>query len=91
VDAQGRILRLSAGEVEISPRQGWRSPTTNVTYPVAWRLRVPEVGLEIEIEPYLEEQEVDLSVRYWEGAVFGAGVKGDEKISVEGYLELAGY
>jgi predicted secreted hydrolase len=52
---------------------------------------VPSAQIELEIEPYLHDQEVDLSVRYWEGAVRAIGTAEDEPLSANGYLELAGY
>jgi predicted secreted hydrolase len=43
------------------------------------------------VQPYLEEQEIDRTVRYWEGAVRVAGTAGGAQIDGQGYLELAGY
>ena len=60
-------------------------------YPVAWRLRVPSAGISLEIQPYLADQELNVSVRYWEGAVRGTGAGPDGSLAAEGYLELAGY
>jgi predicted secreted hydrolase len=42
----------------------------------------------LRIKPLLDDQEMDLSVRYWEGAV--AVYEGDVLVG-RGYLELAGY
>jgi predicted secreted hydrolase len=49
-------------------------------------LQVAEVGLDLEVQALLDEQLMDHSVRYWEGAV---GVSGSHRGS--GYLELSGY
>ncbi len=52
----------------------------------AWRLQVAEAGLDLEVQALLDEQLMDHSVRYWEGAV---AVSGSHRGS--GYLELSGY
>ncbi len=91
VDATGRRERLGAGDVELEVLERWRSETTGVSYPVAWKLRVPRAGLELEVRPRLRDQEIDLSVRYWEGAVAVEGRSRGAAVAGAGYLELAGY
>ena len=41
--------------------------------------------------PYLEDQELDVSVRYWEGAMRVEGSFGGDDITGHGYLEMTGY
>jgi predicted secreted hydrolase len=91
VDADGESRRLAAGDVRLTAVDYWRSARTGIRYPVAWRLEVPSEDAVLEIVPYLEDQEVDLSVRYWEGAVRVAGNQGASRLTGHGYLELAGY
>jgi predicted secreted hydrolase len=91
VSADGRRTRLAAQDVLLTPLAEWRSPATGVHYPVAWRLEVPSSGIELEIRPYLDDQELALSVRYWEGAVHAEGRGPLGPLMAEGYLELAGY
>lgn len=91
VDPNGRRTRLAADDAELTPLREWRSDTTGVRYPVAWRLHIPRLTLDLKIEPYLDQQELVLSVRYWEGAVFADGTGRDGPIAAQGYLELAGY
>ena len=45
----------------------------------------------LEIEPYVVDQELDLSVRYWEGAVKVAGTRWGAPAKGNGYVELVGY
>jgi predicted secreted hydrolase len=90
VDSDGvTTRRLAAGDVETTVLGWWTSPETTVRYPIRWRLRVPSAGLDLVIEPYIPNQELKLSVRYWEGAVRAAPASGGPE--GEGYLELAGY
>jgi predicted secreted hydrolase len=91
VSADGVRTRLRAEDVALTAVGQWTSRATGVRYPVAWRLAVPAAGIELEIEPYLEDQELALSVRYWEGAVHADGRGPMGPMTAEGYLELAGY
>ncbi len=90
-DAAGRTTRLDAADALLEPTREWTSPATGVRYPVAWRLRLPRENLELAIEPRLDQQELDLSVRYWEGAVSVRGESSSGEVRGVGYLELAGY
>lgn len=91
VSADGIRTRLRAEDVALTVLGQWTSRATGVRYPVAWRLALPGLGIELEIQPYLEEQELALSVRYWEGAVHADGQGPRGPLTAEGYLELAGY
>ena len=77
--------------VSITAIDHWTSPATGARYPIAWRLGLQEPSLTLEIRPYLNDQELDLTVRYWEGAVRGNGRGPGGPIEAQGYLELAGY
>ena len=76
--------------VAFTPLRTWRSPRTGVTYPVA--MRVIAGGAEYELEPLMDDQELDARAStgnlYWEGAV-RARRAGRE--AGRGYLELTGY
>lgn len=91
VAGEDGVRQLDADDVALEATRYWRSPGTRVDYPIGWRLRVPALELDVEVEPYLPNQEVDLSVRYWEGAVRVRGMAGVSPIRGNGYLELAGY
>lgn len=91
VDARGERTPLGAADVELEPRRRWRSPHTGIEYPVEWRLRIPREGIVLDVAPRLDDQELDLSVRYWEGAVSADGRSRGEPLRALGYLELAGY
>ena len=92
VDGAGHGRRLGRDDVELTPIDYWSSPRRGTRYPIAWRLEVPSAQLALEVRPYVPDQELDLSVRYWEGAVRGGGTgPGGSQVSADGYLELAGY
>jgi predicted secreted hydrolase len=87
----GERRSYAVGEFTFEPRRWWTSPKTKVKYPVAWSIELPAEDLSLEIRPRLDDQELDLTVRYWEGAVTATGRGRSGAIRAEGYLELAGY
>jgi predicted secreted hydrolase len=89
VDRAGASRRLDAAAVELVPGRVWTSARTGAAYPVEWRLAVPSEDLDLVITPQLDDQELDLTVRYWEGAI--KAIDTASSITAEGYLELAGY
>ena len=91
VARDGRRVRLAADGVELETLESWTSAATGVRYPAAWHLVVPSEHIDLTVRPYLNEQEIDLSVRYWEGAVRGTGRSEEGDVTAEGYVELAGY
>ncbi|MGZ8955302.1 MAG: lipocalin-like domain-containing protein [Methylovulum sp.] len=78
-------------DVTITTLDSWKSPHSEITYPSRWRLSVPSQSLELEIVPLINDQELNVSYRYWEGAVKVTGTKQGKPISGQGYVELAGY
>lgn len=86
----GSKQTLAGDDVAIDVTRRWQSPRGG-TYPAGWRLRVPEVNLSLAIEPLLADQELELAVRYWEGAVTVSGQHGGHPVGGHGYVELTGY
>ena len=88
--ADGGVRVLKPSEVSFSALRRWRSPRTGAEYPVA--VRVQAGPLVLELEPLMDDQELDARAStgtvYWEGAVRG---KQGEKDAGRGYLELTGY
>jgi len=91
VDRDGRTRRVSATAVSLTVLHRWTSPETGATYPALWRLRVPEEGLDLLVEPWIPNQEMRTSFVYWEGAVRVSGTRGGQPLRGQGYVELTGY
>jgi predicted secreted hydrolase len=91
VRADGTVARLAHDDVRIEVMDRWRSEHTNAIYPSGWRLSVPSASLDLRLRPELRDQEMDHSVRYWEGAVSVEGTRAGEPIRGHGYVELTGY
>jgi len=77
--------------VELQPLGEWISPHTRDRYPTGWRLRLPAEKFDLTVTPKVADQEMRLTVRYWEGAVAVSGQAGDRAISGQGYLEMTRY
>ncbi|MGD2145490.1 MAG: lipocalin-like domain-containing protein [Anaerolineae bacterium] len=91
IGPEGEKQSLSLEDFEIGIRSTWQSPHTGAAYPSRWRVTVLDAALDIEIEPYLPDQELDVSYAYWEGAVEFQGQRAGQAVSGEGYVELTGY
>ncbi len=90
VDRQGYSTPLGAEDVTIEVLAYWDSPLGG-RYPAAWRILCPLLDLDLQLEPVLEDQELNTTPRYWEGAVDAMGKKGGVAIDGRGYAELTGY
>lgn len=82
---------LNFSDVAIKVLDYWKSPHSNITYPSKWHLSIPRLGLELNISPLINNQELNVTYRYWEGAVSIKGKKNNQHISGQGYVELTGY
>ena len=91
VEADGSPRLLAPGEVEIQVLSHWKSPETTAVYPSAWRVVIPSAGLDLQLRPWLESQEMNLRIVYWEGAVRVEGVSQGVEVQGHGYVELTGY
>jgi predicted secreted hydrolase len=84
-------ISLNQQQVKIHSKDHWKSPHSKIIYPSQWRMEIPVLGLELEVVPLISDQELNVSYRYWEGAVRVTGTKNGKPVSGQGYVELAGY
>jgi predicted secreted hydrolase len=89
--ADNSKISLKEHDVTIKTLNSWKSPHSKITYPSRWHLAVPGQNLEVEVNPLINDQELNVSYRYWEGAVSVNGTKNGKPISGQGYVELTGY
>jgi predicted secreted hydrolase len=90
VDAHGGSRSLDFDAINLEATGSWSSPT-GVEYPSGWRISIADEDLALEVTPVLLEQEMDVTFRYWEGAVRVAGTSGGRPVTGVGYVELTGY
>lgn len=89
VQPDGDYEVLERDDFELEPTRRW-TDRTGSTWPVAWRVRVPDGGLDLEVRPTFDEQRWYASFGYWEGAV-SVVEAGTQQPVGRGYLELSGY
>src|SRR6266550_7572932 len=89
-DRQQRQTTFARDGVRFEPLRKWRSPRTNVEYPVSFRVFAGD--FDFTLEPLFDDQEEDarasVGAIYWEGAV--RAVRNGASLG-RGYLELTGY
>ena len=91
ISPEGETMALSEEDFLISTQGKWKSEISGATYPMGWQLSIPAADLVLELSPYLEDQELNLSITYWEGAVFVSGSQNGQEVSGQGYVEMTGY
>jgi len=90
IDTEGEALHLRMDDFDVDVLEHWTSPETGARYPSRWRVRLPDVELELEVQSLAADQEnrsrLPGGVYYWEGAVVVSGTE-----TGRGFVELAGY
>jgi predicted secreted hydrolase len=89
VAPDGATQKINRADVSLEVLDTWTTPDGTHTYPVEWTLRIPSKDLSLRIVPLFPQQELEVSVRYWEGAVRVRD--GDGNLLGTGYVELTGY
>jgi predicted secreted hydrolase len=96
VDAQGKSTHLRANDFILQPlAKSWTSPLTHATYPIAWKIVVPKLEIDLEAHTSLAAQELaeekKIAPSYWEGSIHLEGRRGKLPLGGVGYLEMTGY
>jgi predicted secreted hydrolase len=90
LETDNGAAKFTPAQISFTPLRTWRSPRTNVEYPVAMRLGAG--GESWDLEPLMDDQELDSRAStgaiYWEGAA--RAIRGGREVG-RGYLELTGY
>ncbi len=92
-DGSTEIIRKA--DFRIERLDTWTSKRSGAEYPSGWRITVEKLGIDIEIRPRLDDQELDTRgttmVVYWEGACSVTGTKAGTPVTGNAYVELVGY
>jgi predicted secreted hydrolase len=91
VAPDGSTTALLEDDFDIQVLDTWRSPHSGAVYPSRWRLLISSIDMALEIEPHLQDQELNVSYSYWEGAVRVEGSSSGREVDGNGYVELTGY
>ena len=91
VATDGTTSRLGRDDLELAILDTWTSPHSGDRYPARWRLQLPAEDLDLVVTPRVADQEMRVTVRYWEGAVAVKGQATGKPITGLGYLEMTCY
>jgi len=91
VGPEGETTRIDKGDARLEVLDTYTTPDGSRDYPVEWRFRVPSEDLDLHIDAAFDDQELKVSVRYWEGAVTIEGTAGASPVRGHGYVEMTGY
>lgn len=96
IDTSGKSTHLRAADFALQPlTDTWTSPATHATYPLSWKIVVPELGIDFQAHTKLADQELATKANfvpsYWEGAISLEGHHGNASLTGVGYLEMTGY
>lgn len=80
-------------EIKIIPlKRNWKSPKSKAVYPLAWKIKIPEKNIELDLATKIDNQEMLFgSINYWEGPLSVRGNFDGEKVKGIGFMELVGY
>ena len=91
----GRVIHIRRDQLRITPTARWKSPKSGATYPMGWRVELPQLNVTLTLAPLLEDQELvtrgSTRITYWEGAVDVSGSFGGTPVRGDGYVEMTGY
>jgi predicted secreted hydrolase len=90
VAADGSYRAFGADQFSLRALRFWKSPSSGASWPLAWRIELPDAALDLEVTAMLDDQEQALSVLYWEGAV-DVKARNDRALRGRGFMELTGY
>lgn len=91
VAADGTQAPITADDLQLTTLAQWTSPRTEITYPSGWQVAIPRLQLALTVEPLIQDQEMEVSFVYWEGAATVEGTIADQPMQGVGYVELTGY
>lgn len=88
----GEINRTE--DFSFTPEDYWTSVQTFISYPVSWRLEIPEFNISLSVKAEFPEQEfitILSAPAIWEGCVNATGSFMAAEVSGPGYIEINGF
>jgi predicted secreted hydrolase len=91
ISPEGEKTVINQSDVQIEVLERWDSPHSNSVYPSSWKLEIPKVDLSLDLQTLFPDQEMNVSVRYYEGTLSVSGEMDGENIGGNGFIEMTGY
>ncbi|MGH8550150.1 MAG: lipocalin family protein [Methylococcales bacterium] len=89
--SEGETLFFEPGDLNIDPNGHWTSEASGIRYPVQWRIQIPERDLELDLKPWMDNQETADSLIDWSGMVSVSGHSGATPVNGFGHVQLSGH
>lgn len=91
--ADRSVVDIPVDDIVVDELEHWTSPRTGRRYAVRWRIRVESLGMDIDVNRVLDDQELDtqqvLRIIYWEGLCRVSGTLGGAPAEGYAFVELA--
>jgi predicted secreted hydrolase len=91
VEPDGSTRGLTREQMNIQVLDTWTSPTSGGVYPARWNVSIPSANIQLTLRPSVADQEMHVSIVYWEGAIEIAGTSNGAPVKGSGYVEMTGY
>ena len=91
IDPDGNKITITPEEVRLEVLDRWESPHSGAEYPSQWVMEIPGQQLRLELTTLFDDQEMDVSVRYYEGTLGISGDMNGQQITGNGFIEMTGY
>ena len=95
VNADGSRESLKLEDFSLEPMVRWTSAASGASYPVQWRVTLPDKQIELEAKAALDNQEFQaaqsVGVTYWKGLIEVSGKRNGRPVGGKGFLEMTGY
>lgn len=89
INADGDAITIKPGDIDLQMQRYWQDKD-GTNYPVQWRLHYKNESTPWVIRALVNEQLMNTSVKYWEGAVEVIDSDSQQLLG-RGYLEMTGY
>ena len=90
INKNGTTKNLYLNDVFLEIKDYWNNDKGQ-KYPSKWVMTIPSENIKLNISTQIPNQELKLTVRYYEGSIKIKGFNGKRDVSGFGYVELTGY
>jgi predicted secreted hydrolase len=93
MNADRSVIDIPADDIVLEELEHWTSPHTGRRYAVRWRVLVASLGVDVELDRVMDDQELDTQqlprVIYWEGMCRLTGTLAGQPAAGYAFIELA--
>ncbi len=91
IDPEGNKTIITPEDVTLEVLDRWESPHSGANYPSQWILEILGEDIRLELETLFDDQEMDVSVLYYEGTLSVSGTMNGQDVGGNGFIEMTGY